>query len=233
MIYSDLTLTDYIDYGLLPITINLIIFWFVAIIFMALDDYCDTNNLLEKYKYQGRSLKKGINWEKYHKTLRLVICNQLFVNVPFSLLLTPFNKKLNDYALPYIYLPFQIIGILLVEDVIFYAVHYAIHTKFLYKHIHAIHHEWTAPVAVRALYSHPIEHICGNVLPVLITGYMFRLDWFCYNIWFNMATFNALIVHSDYNICGFGEGHDKHHKYRKYQYGALGVVDMLLGTYYC
>lgn len=189
------------------------------------------NKLLEKYKYQGNSLKKGINWEKYHKTLRLVICNQLFVNIPVGLLVSPYNKKLNNNALPIKYLPLQVIAILLVEDVIFYAVHYAIHNKFLYKHIHSIHHEWTASVAVRAVYAHPIEHLCGNILPVLITGHIFRLNWISYNIWVNIATINALIVHSDYYIHGFGKGHDKHHKYRKYQYGALGIVDILMGTY--
>jgi hypothetical protein len=57
------------------------------------------------------------------------------------------------------------------------------------------------------------------------------LDWICYNIWLNLATFNALLVHSDFDIYGFGKGHDKHHKYRKCQYGVLGVMDYLCGTH--
>lgn len=42
MVYSNLTLTDYIDYGMLPIIVNLMLFWSISIFFMVLDDYCDT-----------------------------------------------------------------------------------------------------------------------------------------------------------------------------------------------
>lgn len=227
-----LTLTDYIDYGILPAVINLFVFWFIAILFMVLDSYCDNNKILEKWKYQGKALaQKGIDWKKYYITLRLVIINQLLSNVLFTIALTKYNKQMTSNSIDYKYLPFQILGIIITEDILFYAVHRALHIKILYKYIHSIHHEWTAPVAVRALYSHPIEHFLGNILPVVITAYVYKLDWLCFNLWLNIATINALLVHSDFDLGGFGEGHDKHHKYRKCQYGALGLVDYLMGTY--
>lgn len=41
-------------------------------------------------------------------------------------------------------------------DVAFYTFHRLMHTKYIYKHIHKIHHEWKAPIGVIAIYAHPV-----------------------------------------------------------------------------
>jgi sterol desaturase/sphingolipid hydroxylase (fatty acid hydroxylase superfamily) len=44
--------------------------------------------------------------------------------------------------------------------ILFYDMHFRLlHHRLLYKRLHKVHHEWTAPVAPAALYSHPIEHV--------------------------------------------------------------------------
>lgn len=40
-------------------------------------------------------------------------------------------------------------------DVLFYGFHRILHTKYFYKRIHKIHHEWKAPIGVIAIYAHP------------------------------------------------------------------------------
>jgi fatty acid hydroxylase domain-containing protein 2 len=51
---------------------------------------------------------------------------------------------------------------------VFYLTHRMLHQPTLYKRVHAIHHEFSAPVGAAALYSHWLEHLVSNLLPVAL-----------------------------------------------------------------
>ena len=70
---------------------------------------------------------------------------------------------------------------LLLEEVIFYYIHRALHDNRIYRFIHKKHHEFTAPVGMAAIYAHPVEHLLVNLLPVfagpLLLGSHLTLFW--------------------------------------------------------
>jgi methylsterol monooxygenase len=73
----------------------------------------------------------------------------------------------NTYDVTFVPTVYQTFAYLLAamvgHDTIFYHSHRMLHHRFLYKHIHKKHHEWTAPIAACSAYSHPLEHVTSLV----------------------------------------------------------------------
>lgn len=89
-----------------------------------------------------------------------------------------------------------------------------LHHPRIYKYIHKIHHEWTAPISITAIYAHPIEHLISNVFPVLmgplVMGSHVATCW----LWFALAISTTLVSHCGYHLplLPSPEAHDYHHQ---------------------
>lgn len=98
--------------------------------------------------------------------------------------------------------------------------------------MHKRHHEWTAPIAITAVYCHPVEHVLSNLVPpllgVLLLGSHPATAW----LWFSVALLSSLNAHSGFHLPFFPspEAHDYHHLRFNNNYGVLGVLDRLHGT---
>ena len=178
-------------------------------------------------KYRVQSQYSSIS-RSFNSIIKLVLFNQL---------ITPFIAYLlyNFYSyppIPDIYtIIIDIIKFIFIIEILFYYSHRLLHIPYLYKKIHSIHHKYTAPNAIISLYTHPIEYIISNILPVMIGPLLCNSHIITIWIWILISLFNAMTVHSGYNLFFISDTkHDMHHILFKYNFGVLNVLDYLHGT---
>merc|ERR1712142_1395538 len=126
----------------------------------------------------------------------------------------------------------DILVCIICHDIWFYYGHRMLHHRLIYKHIHKVHHEWTAPIAPAAVYAHPVEHVLTGQVSVtngiILMGSAIPTAW----LWFCLIGLQVMNDHSGYHFpLSFSpEFHDFHHLKFHTSYGWLGVTDWLHGT---
>ncbi|ROT78406.1 fatty acid hydroxylase domain-containing protein 2 isoform X3 [Penaeus vannamei] len=214
--------------------VSYFVYWSIGILYTLMDT---TNKpaFLRRYKVQPGTNEPVEPW-KLVKCILWVHFNQFFVGIPFSIA-SYYLLALRGYdqspQLPtFHWVLFELIICILLEEVGFYYSHRLFHHRLLYKHFHKMHHEWQSPIAITAIYAHPLEHICSNLSPVflgpLVLGSHVATVW----LWVSLTILSTLNAHSGYHLPFFPspEAHDFHHLKFNQCYGVLGVLDLLHGT---
>ena len=109
-------------------------------------------------------------------------------------------------------------------EVLFYTSHRLLHSGPLYR-FHKLHHAYKAPIALAALYAHPLEAMLGNTIAVMAPAYIAGIHSYSW-MWGVALGFVSTQAHH----CGFnldGVAHDRHHQYSNVEFGHLGFMDYL------
>nr|XP_017028954.1 fatty acid hydroxylase domain-containing protein 2 [Drosophila kikkawai] len=213
------------------------VYWLYAGLF-TLMDITNRPRFLRKYKIQpgqNEPVDLGRLWSAVKVVLfNLTVVNMLTSWVFFELVfksensgdirvLPTFRRALRDVAI-----------FVVLEEVMFYYAHRLLHHRSVYKYVHKKHHEWTAPIAAITLYAHPIEHIMANLLPVATSLALLGTHVALAYVIFGLAVVNSMSDHTGYSFPWSANSvrfHDYHHAKFNYNYGVLGLLDKLHGTY--
>jgi methylsterol monooxygenase len=175
-----------------------------------------------------------------------ILVGQFFVIVPYGICCAYFSEKTGFGVQAPMELPsgrecfFNMIGMIVFNEVTFFYGHWALHQKVfginLYARIHKQHHEFTSPVGLVASYCHPIEMLLSNAMPLTFGAIIFRVHGFQVMVWTAFAVFGTQFHHSGYRLPWlFGvehqpNFHDYHHEKFNCCFGNVGVLDKLHGT---
>jgi lathosterol oxidase len=138
-----------------------------------------------------------------------------------------------------LFLPFEIICLFVWNEFHFYICHRLLHTKWLFKKVHLIHHRSTIPTAYSTYSFHWFEAILlGSVM--ISAMFIYHFQWLALlSLPLSSITINA-IGHFHYDmfphkptshLLSFSRRHSLHHSHNKGNFGfLLPIFDRLFGS---
>lgn len=209
-------------------------FWLVGLLYLFLD-LTGKPYFLTRYKTQPDK-NNPVKFNQLKFLLIQICINQTIVWIPVVLgwyyVMEICGCKFGEQLPEFSTVVKELLVFIFFEEIGFYYSHRFLHLPIIYKYIHKRHHEWTAPIAISAIYAHPIEHVLSNVIPGTIGPLIMKSHITTVYIWIIITIIGTMNQHSGYHIpfTPSNEFHDFHHLTFNYNYGAVGILDLLHGT---
>lgn len=203
---------------------------------------------LRKYKLQeGKVTSPAEQW----RCTKYVLLTHFTVELPQ---IWGFHPMAEYFGMATHHVPFpswttiisQVILFFIIEDFWHYWAHRALHTRLLYKRIHKLHHEFSAPFGLAAEYCHPLEILIlaqGTVGGPLLWCWWSKgnLHIITMYAWIILRLCQAVDAHSGYDfpwsfqhifpLWSGADHHDHHHQYFIGNYAtSFRVWDYVFGT---
>eukprot|EP00126_Sphaerothecum_destruens_P004057 Sdes_comp17949_c0_seq1m7208 len=203
---------------------------------------CQFIPFFRNYKIQK---EKPETFADQFKCFKLLMFNHFCIQLPMIMGTYSYTKIMGipyDYESipPWYRLMTGIIGCAFIEDTWHYFIHRLMHHPRLYKYIHKVHHQYSAPFGMVAEYAHPVETVvlgAGFFIGILVFAEHIVFLW----LWVIVRLIETCDVHSGYHFplnplhlipfYGGAEFHDFHHMNFTGNYASTFTFwDWLLGT---
>lgn len=207
----------------------MVVYWFSCIVFSGFDLYwLYTGNLGRKFLGKKRQVpsRRKLAW-----AIAVSLMNQT-ISYPVMIWFARYSSGIREVPMTWcesiLVIPFY----MFVADQWFYWTHRLGHHPLIYQGIHSVHHQWSHPVAVRAIYAHPLEHLVVNIGSIVVGPLLIPANFLIILFWVALTTWNAVSGHSGTDVPGSGNivKHDLHHRLLNCNYGTLGLSDIMWGT---
>lgn len=202
----------------------------------------DQTRIFHKYKVQFERYPTKLDYISCLKNLVqnyiLIITPLIFVMYPCLALIDGFEMTL---PLPSFFTwTWQMFFCILMEDIGQYWFHRWLHTPYLYKKIHKLHHKYSAPFGLAAAYAHPLE-VLILAIPTFMGPVMLRCHYLVFFSFVLFRQLDAVGTHCGYDLphlfdflpyYGGTRMHDFHHKNFIWNYSSrFDFMDRWFGTY--
>lgn len=219
---------------LLPSVAAVSLFWIFNVVFLFVHFFPNLSPI-EKYKVQpGRRESTGkIFWMVI--TAAFNHGSSLLLSLAGSENMKALGLQANLEGLPSVArLVVEILLCAFLYDTFFYWTHRLMHTKWLYKNVHYVHHSSRISMGLTQSYFHPLDFWI-SLLAAALPPFLVSKHVFTQTVWLLVLTFESLSAHSGYALPIFPDPapHDFHHSHpaRPSNFGSFFLVwDRLLGT---